>query len=303
MFQLIARYSSSSQTWGLEVENGYHNHPPAMHLEGHAFAQRLTEEEMEYVLEQTRLHLKPYQILAGIKDKFPGNVSSIKTIQNAVAKIRRENNFGHTPMQNLFNKLQTLQFSYETRTDPENHVDQIFWMHPTSDTLWRAFPHVLIIDPTYTTNMYKLPCVQIVGMTSSDKTFSIAHAFINRERVDDFVWVLECLKSRLEHCMEPRVILTDRDLALMNACGKVFPEAVHQLCRYHIGENIRTRYQKSFDDEDEWDKFSYMWRRVVESETEDDYVYNFNRLATSFNETHRGKLSPYNVNPCFFFYL
>jgi histone-lysine N-methyltransferase SETD2 len=142
-------------------------------------------------------------------------------------------------------------------------------------------------------------------MTSSDKTFSIAIAFIHRERVEDFVWVLECLKSRLEQCMEPRVILTDRDLALMNACGQVFPDAVHLLCRYHIGENIRLRHMKSLDDEDEdgWNKFASMWRRVVESETEENYRYNYNKLAASFNETDRGrgKLSLYNVNPCLFF--
>ncbi|KAD4583971.1 hypothetical protein E3N88_21572 [Mikania micrantha] len=86
------------------------------------------------------------------------------------------------------------------------------------------------------------------------RTFSIAHAFVSKEREENYVWVLEMTKSMLNKCMEPRVIITDRDLAVMNACRKVFPEAAKYLCRWHIDENIAKHCKESFSDAD-WKKF------------------------------------------------
>ncbi|MFQ6639292.1 hypothetical protein Gotur_016571 [Gossypium turneri] len=77
-------------------------------------------------------------------------------------------------------------------------------------------------DATYKTNKYDLPFVQIVGVTSINKTFSIAFAFIINEKKENYNWALTCLKLTLEECMYPRVIVTDRELALMNACQQVF---------------------------------------------------------------------------------
>ena len=99
-------------------------------------------------------------------------------------------------------------------------------------TIWRAFLHVLILDPTYKTNMYHLPLLEIVGLTSTNKTFCIAFAFIQNETANNFEWVLRYLRQTLDGYMLPRVIVTDRDLGLMKVCNEVFLEATRLLCRY-----------------------------------------------------------------------
>ncbi|KAH1040033.1 hypothetical protein J1N35_041776 [Gossypium stocksii] len=76
-------------------------------------------------------------------------------------------------------------------------------------------------------NVGKTP-IQIVGVTSTNKTFSIAFAFIINEKEENYNWALTCLKLTLEECMYPRVIVTDRELALMNACQQAFPDATRQ---------------------------------------------------------------------------
>ncbi|KAD4585037.1 hypothetical protein E3N88_22638 [Mikania micrantha] len=68
----------------------------------------------------------------------------------------------------------------------------------------------------------------IVGVTSTHHTFCIAHAFVSKEKEENYHWVLERVKDMLDKCMEPRVIITDRDLALMNAC-----------CKTVIGKSLR----------------------------------------------------------------
>ena len=50
-------------------------------------------------------------------------------------------------------------------------VRDLFWAHPTSIQLLNAFCSVLIMDCTYKTNRYRLPLLEIVGVTSTNLTF------------------------------------------------------------------------------------------------------------------------------------
>ena len=164
--------------------------------------------------------------------------------------------------------------------DLSNELENIFFIHPKSLDIWRAFPHVLLIDATYKTNKYNMPFVEIVGVTSTNKTFSIAFAFIMNEKEESYNWVLTCLRSTLENCMHPRVIVTDRELALMNTCRRVFPNAARLLCRWHITENIRKNCRTLFDQQADWDSFREMWTILVDSPTLVCYNKNYEKLQS-----------------------
>ncbi|KAH1065236.1 hypothetical protein J1N35_030223 [Gossypium stocksii] len=125
-----------------------------------------------------------------------------------------------------------------------------------------------------TNNKFRL----IVDVTSTNKIFSIAFAFIINEKEDNYNWALTCLKLTLEECMYPRVIVTDRELALMNACQQVFPDATRLLCRWHITENIKKHCRQSIKSLHEWDSFRAMWIVLVESPTWILYIENYRKL-------------------------
>ncbi|XP_076889426.1 uncharacterized protein LOC143540176 [Bidens hawaiensis] len=147
--------------------------------------------------------------------------------------------------------------------------------------MWRAFPEVLMIDTTYNTNMYDWPLVQFISVTSTSKSFCIATTFVIRERQRNFTWALEKLKQMLDDCMEPGVILTDADQALMNACDAVFPNATKNLCRWHISENIRRKF-KGLYRTDMGTDFAYWWKVLYQSPTIQDYD---NRCINIVNDT------------------
>ncbi|KAK9053336.1 hypothetical protein SSX86_029969 [Deinandra increscens subsp. villosa] len=194
-------------------------------------------------------------------------------------KNKKEN--GSTPMEALENMLREMNYVFHTREDPKTNIThEIFFINPKSYDTWRAFPHVLMIDATYKTNVYKLPFVQMVGVTSTSQSFLIAHAFVTYEREDNFVWVLQRLKEILIGCYEPRVIITDRDISLVNACTKVFPGASHQLCRWHIYQNIKKHCRPSFGNDRvySWDDFKKAWNRLCNSATPELYEYNRNQI-------------------------
>ncbi|XP_058746508.1 uncharacterized protein LOC131619430 [Vicia villosa] len=51
--------------------------------------------------------------------------------------------------------------------------------------------NVLILDSTYMINKYRLPLFEMVDVTSTEKTFSVAFAFLECEKEDNFRWALE----------------------------------------------------------------------------------------------------------------
>jgi len=41
----------------------------------------------------------------------------------------------------------------------------------------------------------------------------------------------------------PKVIVSDRNIALMNAIAIVFPKACNILCQFHIDKNVKTKWK------------------------------------------------------------
>ncbi|KAH1080003.1 hypothetical protein J1N35_019764 [Gossypium stocksii] len=144
-----------------------------------------------------------------------------------------------------------------------------------------------LVDATYKTNKYDLPFVQIVGVTSTNKTFSIAFAFIINEKEENYNWAL-CLKLTLEECMYPRVIVTDRELALMNTCQQIFPDATRLLCRWHITENIKKHCVLKYLDQVWLSKYKEMFVLVWI-----DRHLNFGERTTNRVESQHAKLKKY----------
>ncbi|XP_076909941.1 putative protein FAR1-RELATED SEQUENCE 10 [Bidens hawaiensis] len=238
-FKLVGRYNAPGDCWKVEVVNETHNHDPVLFEEGRPTLRKLTDEEIDMVATLHRQGLRPAKIKSALKKSFPGNKCITRDINNVVKVLRDQDKIGDTPMQVLENFLQTHGFTFYTWENPStNRTENVFFSHEKSHTMWRVFPDLLLIDTTYNTNMYKWSFVQFVGVTSTSKSFCIAHAVIFREQECNFTWALERLKDMLVDCREPRVILTDRDQALMNACETVFPNATKNLCRWHIMQNI-----------------------------------------------------------------
>ncbi|KAL1070883.1 hypothetical protein V6Z11_D11G053900 [Gossypium hirsutum] len=211
----------------------------------------------------TLRNVTPRDILSTLKEQDENNVSTLKTIYNARQKLHSSQNVGKTSIQVLMLLLNDKQFFTEfSINNISNELENLFFIHPRSLDIWRAFPHVLIVDAMYKTNKYDLPFVQIVGVTSTNKTFSIAFFFIINEKEENYNWALTCLKLTLEECMYQRVIVTDRELALMNACQQVFPDATRLLCRWHITENIKKHCRQSIKLQHDWDSFRAMWNKT-----------------------------------------
>ena len=75
----------------------------------------------------------------------------------------------------------------------------------------------------------------------------------------------------------PRVIVTDRDLALVRAIEGEFPDAHHLLCRWHINQNL-LKFCRNRCSGDEYDHIKGSWDWMIKAPTRVEFEQRYNRL-------------------------
>ncbi|KAJ9539294.1 hypothetical protein OSB04_032027 [Centaurea solstitialis] len=231
-FELIALDSVKHNGWTLRVVCDTHNHPPAQHMEGHPYAMRLNEAEVQLVEDLSAQHVKPRYILSTIKGRNVENASTSKTIYNEIQNIKTRNDAGRPKMQVVVDFFVQRNYDFETRLNDEtNELEDLFFIHPISLELWRAFPQLL----------YEIPLLEIVGVTSTNRTFCIAFVFMHKEKISNYTWALGCLKSIIYDNFYPDVIVTDRELVITPKLyifySHQFPTFVFNLRILEVGFN------------------------------------------------------------------
>ncbi|KAL8497979.1 hypothetical protein ACS0TY_021359 [Phlomoides rotata] len=294
--------------WALEVICGVHNHPLAQYLEGHSYDGRLTKEEEEYVIDMSTTNIAPKIIMKQLKTKFKENSSIMKNIYNARTKHRVVERAGRSQIQYLMGKLKDHKYFYLHRCcEKTDTIRDLFFAHPKSIDLVRAFPKVLLMDCTYKTNRYRMPLLEIVGVTPTNLTFCVACAFMNAEREDNYTWALSTLRSLMVDLCLPNLIITDGELALMRACdiNKADEESrFNELLRRFV-EDYSNKYQNAVKyDVKNWidpykEKFVSCWTNNIlhygnttTNRVECHHSALKRQLKMSIEESERGTIDP-----------
>lgn len=297
-FRLRGYFLSCGQ-WSLSVVNGKHNHDFEPKLEGHLVVGRLTDEEKLIVSDLTKSMVEPRNIMTHLKQKNPDSVTTMKQVYNVRERLKKDIRGPRSEIQQLMKMLVGKKYFFKTRNeDGCDSISDIFWAHPESVKLFNTFPTVLLLDSTYKTNRYGMPLLEIVGVTSTDMTYSVGFAYLSSEIEDNFIWALEMCRSLLcSTDIFPKVIVTDRDNALMNVVAKVFPTSTALLCQYHIAKNVRSKCKllckvvemdpkkKKEKQSELWDTVMRAWSCVVDSPTKEVYLENegnFRKICEKF---------------------
>lgn len=185
----------------------------------------------------TKYHMAPQYIVPALKDKDPRNLTSVTQVYKTRATYNMSKRGSLTEMQMLLSLVCKKKYMCLTRN--MNVVADIFWTHPDSMKLLNMFHLVLIFYCTYKKNRCRLPLLEIVDVTSTKLTFSVGFAYLEHEREENFKWALEKLKELFSFEKLPyNVVMTDRELAFMNAIEVVFLNSSRLLCSFHLSKNI-----------------------------------------------------------------
>ena len=113
--------------------------------------------------------------------------------------------------------------------------------------LTKNYSNIFVMDCTYKTNKYKMPLLDIIGISSFNTSFFSCFVFLQKEEEEDYVWALTKFGKILGIDNYPLVIVSDRELALMNAIKVVFPRTTNLLCVWHIEKNILVNCKRHFE--------------------------------------------------------
>ena len=96
------------------------------------------------------------------------------------------------------------------------------------------------MDATYKTNRFNMPLFLISSVNPFGRSYVLACCLMRDERIETYTLVLAAFKLLFEPTkIEVNTIITDQDSSLISAIEAVFPNATHQLCRWHLLANIR----------------------------------------------------------------
>uniref|UniRef100_A0A803N2G9 RRM domain-containing protein n=1 Tax=Chenopodium quinoa TaxID=63459 RepID=A0A803N2G9_CHEQI len=162
-------------------------------------------------------------------------------------------------------------YQWHRKEDGTNAVGDVLFAHPKAVDLLRLFPYVILIDVTYRTNMYDVPLLEVIGVSSTGQNSHVAFGFMRNEKTTSFLWAMQRVKELFGSENNPGVVVTDREWALMNAVEHVFPSSAHLLCKRHIAKDVE-RYVTDVTGNKIYAKaFSIRWKKIVDSLTEEEY--------------------------------
>ena len=131
--------------------------------------------------------------------------------------MRNQSLNGRTPIAALLEELKEDHFISSIQCSNDNNLTHLFFANTKSIKLTRRFPSVLFLDCTYKTNKYKMPLLHAFGFTCLNSTFSSCFTFLPKENQEDYTWALNQIKSLYDGVPYPKVIITDRELAVVRA--------------------------------------------------------------------------------------
>jgi len=294
---------TSSEEWKIEHRGNEstHNHQPSRTPMSHPVHRRsdLTPEITQEILADARTGVKPAQTLARLVQKNPDISLIVEDIYNAKRRAEDEILQGKSRMEFVLGELSTDQFFSANQVDSTNRLTHLFLAYEPAIDIYKANPDVLLMDCTYKTNYFKMPLLNIVGVTGMNTTIHVAQAFLRAEKQPDYRFAVDQLKLMMSqfHIPLPQLILVDCEVALLKILENVFPNVPVLLCIWHVEKNIqkharRGAFPQVRDDEastsqreirkdsDEHSAWCDAVRDVINAKTEDEYESRRELLRT-----------------------
>jgi hypothetical protein len=145
-----------------------------------------------------------------------------------------------------------------------------------------------------------MPLVNIVGITSFNRSFYAASVFMASETEDDFIFMFEAFKRMYDEksLLYPKSFVSDGDPAQIKAMQQVFPGVNYILCIWYINGNIYARilplFRAEFDDSGEeiiadfvnrrWKEVKIDWLRTIDVSIEEKWEANWKTFCDKYDD-------------------
>lgn len=231
-----------SNRWRIDVVDSTHNHSLSETPSQHTRYRKPTEEQKQLIGELSAAGVPPRMVVSSLQAKSSGNtLITPAEIYNQKKKLRKERFSTLTPIEVLvkeFEEDDTWAANYTT--DPERHVNYLFFAYKPAIDLAQRFHDVLLIDATYRTNRYNMPLLHFMGVTSIGTSFTIAWCFMAQETETQYRKALSDFKELVigDYNITIEAFITDEEDALKNAILAIYPGVPQLLCFWHVEKRV-----------------------------------------------------------------
>ena len=269
-FELYGSYSNGC--WQLKVRNPMYTHGPS-DLSAHPQARKFADNQRAEIGRLSSMGVRPQTIEAVLRESDASAHFIRRDIYNARMAERVRQLGGRSPVEYLVQQLQNEgSWLHAMQSDDIGHIRFLMFAHQKSIAFANQYNRVFLLDCTYKTNRYRMPLLHIVGVSPTNKSFSVAFCFMENEEMESYCWALNTFFSFIKRPNPPSVLCTDRDWALLSAIDDQLPDFPHILCVWHLNKNIQAHCKKEFATNEEYNKFFSLWINLASAPTEE--VYN-----------------------------
>ncbi|XP_019154350.1 PREDICTED: protein FAR1-RELATED SEQUENCE 5-like [Ipomoea nil] len=127
--------------------------------------------------------------------------------------------------------------------DEYDHLSRFFWTDAVSRKNFTIFGDVVSFDATYQTNRYDMVFTPFTSVNNHKKSITFGAGLLTKEDIESYVWLFEKFKEAMGS--EPGLLVTDQDPAMRVAFPRVFKEAKHRFCMWHIMSKVGDKVDTS----------------------------------------------------------
>lgn len=280
---LISKIKSEQAQWKVTVICAHHNHEAFEHPSAHPKGREISPGDKAYVIALGQAGIQPRRILTAVRQHHTDLHATSQDIYNVRRSHRVEMLAGRSPLQALLDSLESTDMVYHIQQTPESlQLSHLFIVSPSAREICAKYSKgsVWLLDATYKTNRYGLPLLHVVGITSTNATFTLCYCFMRKETTADYCWAMDKLKELFYEwgITHQLTFVTDRELAIMASLSELFPTANALLCRWHISKNIFAKQRTAFQTQGEFDHFIQDWNVLVKSSTEPEFQARLDKM-------------------------
>ncbi|XP_057721098.1 protein FAR-RED IMPAIRED RESPONSE 1-like [Arachis stenosperma] len=166
------------------------------------------------------------------------------------------------------------KFYWSYEVDNNGVFWHLIWMDGKSRVDFEVFGDVMAFDATYQKNKYKFSLVVFSEVNHHLQTIVFGSAIVADEGEGTYIWLLQKFVEAMNG-KRPDAVITDGAKAMKLAIEKVFPDAHHRLCRWHLLRSATTNVSNP--------KFTQHFRKCILGGYEiDEFEERYASMVNSF---------------------
>ncbi|KAJ3673658.1 hypothetical protein LUZ60_005650 [Juncus effusus] len=205
-----------------------------------------------------------------------------------VIRVKRMREMGKGDCGAILKYLMSMQvtnpnFYYAIQVDEDDKLTNIFWADEKMREDFRVFGDVVCFDVSCKGN--SRPLVLFLGVNNHKQVVLFGAGFIYDESFESYKWLFETfnigMKLKGKKGRNPKTVLSDNNLVVINAISIVWPRANFRVCTWHVYQNACKNLNHIFQGSKTFSKdFA---KCIYECETEEEFINGWRNMVEKYD--------------------